>query len=129
MWSTYGKSLAAFAAAVLVVISSAVTDGRITPDEGIQIAIAAATGVVVYIAPNLPRYPWIKLAMAALLAALNLAVSLITDGLTTAEIVNLVIAALGVLMVGGAPAQTRTATGPVTLRSRPDGDGPLPPIN
>lgn len=48
--------------------------------------------------------------MAAILAVLNLATTLIVDGgLDSADVVNLVLAALGVLGVAAAPSLSSTA--------------------
>ena len=106
MIHTYGKALVALLFAALTVLASALTDGHVTPAEGIQIAISVATAAGVWLAPNLPRWPGVKTALAALLAALNLAVTLIDGGLTSAEVANLVIAGLAVLGVGVTPAQS-----------------------
>lgn len=107
MFKKFGKSLTQAFAAVLVVVASVVSGG-ITEAEGIQIAIAIAGAVGVYLAPNLPQYQWIKTAMAAVSVALMTATSLITDGLTTAEIINIVLAGLGVLGVSVAPSISDT---------------------
>lgn len=112
----YGKSLAALAAAALTALASALTDSVFTADEGIQVAIAVTTAAGVWLAPNLPQHPGIKTAIAVLLAVLNLAVSTIDGGLTGAELVNLALAALGVLGVVAAPSRSVTAyaAGPPT---------------
>lgn len=96
---SYAKTLVALAVAGLTVLASALTDGYISTGEGVQIAVAVTTATSVYLVPNVPQWPWLKTAIAAVLAALNLATTLITDGLSSAEMVNLVLAALGVLMV------------------------------
>ncbi len=110
----YGKAIAALAVAGLTGVASALTDNAFTAPEGVQVAIAVATAAGVWLVPTLPQHPGTKTALAALLAVLNLAVTLITDGLTGAEIVNLALAALGVLGVGVAPTRSVGAylTGP-----------------
>ena len=107
MIRTYGKSLASLVAAVLVVVASVITDG-ITPGEGVQIAVAFTAAVGVYLAPNLPKYTWIKTAVAATLAVLSLVTTYITDGITSAELINLAIAGIGVLVTGAAPSISET---------------------
>lgn len=102
----YGKALAAVVAAGLMVLSSAVTDGHVDAGEGISIAIAVTTAVSVWLVPSLPSAAGAKTAIAAVLAALQVAAATIFDGLSTADWVNLVIAALGVLGVLGAPARS-----------------------
>lgn len=102
----YGKALAAVLAAALIALSSTVTDGHVDPGELVAIAIATATAVSVWLVPNLPQSPGIKTAVAAILAGLNAAAMLIVDGWSTADTINVVIAALGVLGVLGAPAQS-----------------------
>lgn len=117
---TYGKALAALVAAGLTAVASALTDNAFTAPEGVQVAIAVATAGGVWLVPNLPQHPAIKTGLAALLAVLNLAVTLITDGITAAEGVNLALAALGVLGVGLSPARP---TGAYTT-GRPPAHGP-----
>jgi hypothetical protein len=106
MFSTYGKALASFVAAVLTAAVPVVTGGHFGPVEKVQVAIAVATAASVYLVPAFPNYPHAKTAIAALLAALNLAASLLVahHGLSFADWVSLVIAALGVLAVHKAPA-------------------------
>lgn len=110
-WDKYGRAFVAVAIAGGTVAWSALTDARVDQGEAIQIAIAIVTAFGVWFVPNLPRRKGIKVGIAAVLAVLNLAVSLIVDGLTTQEIINLVLAALGVAGVGAAPS---TSTGELT---------------
>lgn len=101
---TYGKSIAAAAVAVLTVVASVLTDGHVTAGEGVQIAIAGATALSVYLVPQLPQFPQAKTGIAVVLAVLNGATALIGDGLNWQDLVNLAIAGLGVIAVGVAPA-------------------------
>jgi hypothetical protein len=104
----YGKALVAVVVAALTVAASAVSDGHVDAGEGVQIAIAAATGVSVWLVPNLPSAGAgaTKTVIAVLLAVLNAATAYIVGGLDTGEIINLVIAGAGVLLIGVAPAQS-----------------------
>lgn len=102
----YGKAAAAAAAAVLISLNSAIIDGRVDPAEAVTIAIAAVTALSVWLAPNLPQSPGIKTGFAVALSALNAAAMLIVDGWSTSDTVNVILAALGVLGVIGAPAQS-----------------------
>ena len=102
----YGKAFAAVLAAAAMVLASAVTDNRVDAGEAVSIAIAATTAVSVWLVPQLPSAAGAKTAVAVVLAVLQAAAATIVDGLSTADWVNLVIAALGVLGVLGAPARS-----------------------
>jgi hypothetical protein len=107
-WQVYGRAIAAVIVAGATVLASALTDGHVDRAEEIQIAIQVTTAAGVWLVPNLPRSTGIKTGLAAILAVLNLAATLITGGLTGAELVNLVIAGLGVLAVGQAPSLSKS---------------------
>lgn len=109
----FGKAAVAVLVAGLTVLSSAVSDGQFTAGEGVQIAIAAATAFSVWFVPNLPSSGGVKTGVAVVLAVLNAATAYIVGGLDTGEVVNLVLAGLGVLLIGVAPASS-------------DGDGLVP---
>ena len=106
LWSTYGKSIIAFAFAVVTAVQAAVFDGHISQVEGVQISIAAVTAFVVWLAPRLPHAAGIKTAAAVGLAVLNVLVTVIVGGLSQADITEMVLAGLTVLGVGVAPAKT-----------------------
>jgi hypothetical protein len=105
-FSTYGKSIVAFAFAVVTAVQAAVFDGHISQVEWVQISIAAVTAFVVWLAPRLPHAGGIKTAAAVGLAVLNVLVTVILGGLSQADITEMVLAALTVLGVGYAPAQS-----------------------
>lgn len=48
----YAKAIAAFAGAGLVALVSVLGDGAVTPDEWLQVALAALAGVGVTVVPN-----------------------------------------------------------------------------
>lgn len=102
----FGKAAAAVLVAALTITSSALTDGHIDAGEGVQIAIAAATAVSVWYVPLLPTAPGVKTGIAIVLAVLNAATAYVAGGLDQGEVVNLVIAALGVILIGVAPARS-----------------------
>jgi peptidoglycan/LPS O-acetylase OafA/YrhL len=105
MFKKYGKALAAVAGAVLTVAYGALSgDHHIDPDEAVQIAIAAATAVGVYLVPLTPRYRWGKTAIAVILAVLQVLATVILGGLDSNEWIALVLAALTAAGVGAAPA-------------------------
>jgi peptidoglycan/LPS O-acetylase OafA/YrhL len=101
----YGKALAAVAGAALVVMYGALNgDRHIDPDEGVQIAIAAATAVGVYLVPLAPEYTWAKTAVAVVLGVLQVLTTVILGGLDPNEWIALVLAALTAAGVSFAPA-------------------------
>ena len=117
----YAKSLVALIIAGLTVLASALTDGYVSTGEGVQIAVAVTTAGSVYLVPNVPQWPWLKTTVAAVLAVLNLATTLITNGLSWAEVVNLILAGLGVLAVYAVPNVPPLTTSPAS----PGGGGVL----
>lgn len=102
----YGKAAAAVFVAALTVAASAVTDHHVDAGEGVQIAIAAATAISVWYVPLLPSARGVKTGVAVVLAVLNAATAYVVGGLDMGEVINLAIAALGVLLVGASPAQS-----------------------
>jgi hypothetical protein len=104
----YLKLLVAVIGAIVAGVSAAVTDSVFTDIEKIQVGIAVVTAISVWWTTNLlgsMLTAYAKAGMAAVLAALNLAVSLIADGtLNTADWWQLAVSALvaaGVLGVSG----------------------------
>jgi hypothetical protein len=115
-WQVYGKSIAATAVlvvtAVQAALSDSVTGGRITQIEGVQIAVAFVNAGLVYLVPNVPQWPWAKTVLAAGLAVLQLAASLIVDGIGSADLSALILAALMVLAPAAAPSRSVTEPPP-----------------
>ena len=104
-WQRYGKALAATVGAALTVAYGALSgDQHIDPDEAVQIAIAAATAVGVYLVPLAPQYRWAKTGVAVVLSVLQVLVTVILGGLDAGEWMALAIAAATVLGVGVTPA-------------------------
>lgn len=110
VWQVYGQSIAAalvvIATAVQAALSDSATGGRITQIEMVQIAIAICNAGLVWLVPNVPQWPWMKTILAAVLAALQLATSLIVDGIGSADVSALVIAVLMVLGPAAAPSRS-----------------------
>ncbi|MGI5211871.1 hypothetical protein [Plantactinospora sp. CA-290183] len=107
----YGKALVAVAGAALTVAYGALSgDQQIDPDEWLQIAIATATAVGVYLVPLTPQYRWAKTAVAVVLSVLQVLATVILGGLDSNEWIALVLAALTVLGVGAAPATSSNGT-------------------
>jgi hypothetical protein len=108
--TTIAKAVAALLGAAGVTLVSALSDGHVNTVEAIQIAIAVATAAGVYLAANVPQMVWAKTAIATVLAVLNLYVTYVAAGpITTAEWVNLGIAALTALGVYVVPNGSRAA--------------------
>jgi|SRR5437764_1032166 len=101
----YSKALGMVAATVLSAVLAAMVGGHITTTGWINVALAGVGAVSVAIVPNLNagvgRYA--KASVAVATAVLTLLVSLIDGGLTTAEILQLVIAGLGAVGVVALP--------------------------
>jgi hypothetical protein len=118
----YGKSitagLVAVATAVQAAVSDSATGGRITQIELVQIAIAVVNAALVWLVPNVPAWPWVKTALAAALAALQLLTSLIVDGVSSADMSALIIAVLMVL--GPATAPSTPPSTPIPPAGPPD---------
>jgi hypothetical protein len=108
--STHGKAIVAFVYAVVVAALPQLTgDRHVDPAEAVAIAIAIATAVATYLVPLAPTMPGVKTAVAAVLAALQLAATLILDGALDANDLVLVAATfLGALGIAVAPAASKT---------------------
>lgn len=106
IFDRYGKALIAVLIAVLTLASSALVDRHLDAGEGVQIAIAGATAVSVWLVPNLPHAGGVKTGIAFVLAVLNALTAVIAGGIDTSEVINLLLAGLGVLLVGVAPARS-----------------------
>ena len=101
----YGKAIVAVIGAAATVGYGALSgDQRIEADEAVQIAIATATAVGVYLIPLAPQYPWAKTAVAVVLGVLQVLATLIIGGLDTNEWIALALATVTTLGVAVAPA-------------------------
>lgn len=95
----YAPAFVAVLFAVLTAVAAALSDDRIDNVEWIQVAIQGTTVAGVWLTPAIPRWPHLKTGIAMVLAIENLAITVITDGITGAEWVNLLLAGLGVIAV------------------------------
>jgi hypothetical protein len=114
MLQKYGKTIVAAVFAFVTAIQALVSDGHVTQQEGVQIAIAFFTAVSVYIVPML-HYPWAKTGIALVLAVLNILTTAIVGGLNTGDVTGMVLAALTALGVAGAPATSDVPAGSAGL--------------
>lgn len=112
-WQTHGKSivmgLAALVVAVLAGYREVVSDG-ITPSEWVIVIIVAVTAINVWATANVPGFEKAKTFVAALLFVLNLLIAKIVGGLTTDEVMFLIIQFFGALGVVIAPAISHVST-------------------
>ncbi len=108
VWVKYGKTIAALVIAALTAVQAALSDGHVTTQEGVQIAIAVVTAAGVYLVPAVPRWPWVKTAIGVLLAALNVMTTLIIGGISSGDLVEIALAALTALGVAASPARSES---------------------
>ena len=125
------KVFGILAATVLSAILAALTgDQHVSPTEWVNVAIGAVGVLTVYVVPNVEGSigKYAKAAVAGAAAVLALLQSLISDGISGTEWIQLALAMLGALGVGVLPGPI--VTGGITAstgRRYVDGDGPLPP--
>lgn len=100
----YAKAAAGVLAAVATAIVAALMgDDAISNVEWVNVAVVAVGAAAVFAAPNVPGARYTKAILAALAAVLVLLVSVITDGITATEWIQLALAAAGALGVFAAP--------------------------
>jgi hypothetical protein len=110
MWSKYGKLITqligALVLAVAFVVQEATSDGSvINASEWVLVAIAAVGAVDVWGTANITGFDKAKTLISALMAALGLLVSLITDGIQGQEWLGLIILFVTTLGVSVSPAE------------------------
>lgn len=112
---TYGKSIVAFLYAVAIVgVPLFSGDNHIDPSEGVAIAIAVCTAALTFLVPLVPSAPWTKTAVGAVLAALQVATTVIVGGIDGNDMLLIAFAVLSFLGIYVAPAaspKTGTAVG------------------
>jgi hypothetical protein len=118
----YGKAIVAVIVAAIVVAYQALSgDGHIDAVEWVNVSIAGATAVGVYLIPLAPGAKWSKSALAAVLAVLQVLVTAILGGIGADEILLMLITAAGAVGIWIAPATTETgSTPPVTVTAGSD---------
>lgn len=113
----YSKLLVWAVFAALMLLPSALGDGHISAVEGVQMLIAAAGAVVVWVSGHLPaNVTWPKTVAGAAAAGLALLVTAVAaggfSGVTPAEWSNIALAVLGALGVGVVPTVVAPLAGP-----------------
>jgi len=101
--------------AVLTTIQQVNADNVITASEWVMVALQGLMAFNVWATANLPQYAAMKSYVAAAIAMVSLLVSLITGGLTTNEIVNLIITGLAALGVIFTPQPITTVINGTTV--------------
>jgi len=113
--AVYGKFWFSFLYFVGVTFVGAFTgDHHIDPSEGVAIGIAVCTAALTYLVPLVPSAPWIKTAVSAVLAGLQVAVTVILGGIDGNDVLLIAAAVASVLGITVAPAvsvKTATAVG------------------
>jgi hypothetical protein len=113
----YLPALSLVLATVLSALAAAWTDDRVTTPELLSLAVTALTAFSVYVVPRAVEAPWLKPAVAAVLAGVNAFQAFLTDGVSKAEWVLVALAILGALGVVVTNGQV-PVTEPVAAGSR-----------
>lgn len=123
---TMGKAIiAALYAAAVVAVPLFEGNHVPSPAEWVQIVIAVLTAVTVYVVPIVRGAAWVKTTVGVLLAAAQVLVTVINDGLSGNDVLVIVFAVAGALGIALAPADstgtpngTRVGWGSDTERAR-----------
>jgi hypothetical protein len=111
----YGKAVVAFLYAVATVfIPLASGDHHLGESDWIAVAIAVCTAALTYLIPLVPSAPWTKTAVGAVLAALQVAATVVVGGINGNEWLTIILALISALGITIAPAvspRTKTAHG------------------
>lgn len=102
----YAKFVLAVIVTVISGIVAALTDGVVTNVEWINVAIAGVGAAAVFAAPNVPGARFTKSILAVLAAVLTFLVTGITDGISTAEWLQILVIAAGAIGVYAVPNKT-----------------------
>ena len=107
----YAKAIWAALIAAVTALAGYLVDQDMTSIEWVHVVIYAVGAGSVYLAANLPGYPYAKAFVAAVIAVGDVLVTVLTDGINSAEWMNVVLAAalaLGVFGIRNKPEVTRT---------------------
>lgn len=120
-WGRYGKAIVAVAVAAVTALQAGLSDDHLSPQEVVQVLVAVATAVGVWLVPTAPAWPWAKTAIAVVLAVLGAVETLVVGGPTSGDWTGIVLAALMALGVSAAPAVSVAGA----VAEPPGADGPL----
>jgi hypothetical protein len=107
----YAKSLLAVIVTAITAIVAAMTDNVITDVEWINVGLAAAGAAAVFAAPNVPGAKYTKGILAVIVAVLTFFVGAVTDGISTAEWLQVLVIAAGAIGVIAVPNKPSTMIG------------------
>lgn len=100
----YSKFAAAVVVTVLAAIAAALTgDATIMANEWVNIAIMGVGAAAVFAAPNVPGAKYTKSILAVLTATLTVLASVILGGVTSVELIQILIAGAGAVGVYAVP--------------------------
>jgi ABC-type thiamin/hydroxymethylpyrimidine transport system permease subunit len=117
----YLKSGVAVAAAVLAAVVTALTgDNAIDASEWVNVVILGAGAAAVFVAPNVPGARYTKLGLAIITAMATAAASLVSDGISLTDGLQVAMAALGALGVHQLP-NSRGEAGAAAAPAAPAG--------
>lgn len=103
----YGKLVLSVIGAAIMALYGFLDDNHVSTDEWIKIGIATTLAIQVYLVPVTAEWPWMKTAVACLLAALNVLVVVIVGGVNSQELIEILIAVGTAAGVAIAPATSR----------------------
>lgn len=109
--------------AVLTTVQEASSDSHIDAQEWVQVALQAIMAFNVWATANLPQYTKMKTYVAAVIAVVSLLYTVIIGGVSTQEIINLIITGLAALGVAATPQPVTTVSNGRTIT--PDERGPV----
>lgn len=101
--------------AILTTIQQVNADNTITASEWVMVGLQALMAFNVWATANLPQYEKMKTYVAAAIVVVQLLVGFITDGLSTNEIINLIVAGLAALGVALTPQPITTVINGTTV--------------
>jgi hypothetical protein len=110
--NVYAKALMYIALTAVGFLATALTDNALSTEEVLNLAIMVIGAVGVYAVPNLPEgwRSYSKTIIAAVTAGLVALLSFLTDGVTAAEWMQVVVAAFAGVGVFIAPNQQGAAS-------------------
>ena len=101
----YGKGIVAFLYAIAIIVVPQLSgDHHVDASEGVAIGIAVCTAALTYLVPLAPTMPWAKTAIGAAMAGLQIATTVIIDGIDGNDILLITFAILSALGIALAPA-------------------------
>jgi hypothetical protein len=110
-YMAYAKSLLAVLVTAISAIVAAMTDGVVSNVEWINVGIAGAGAAAVFAAPNVPGSRYTKAVLAVITAVLTFFVTAVTDGVSSAEWLQVLVIAAGAIGVFAVPNKPTTTIG------------------